>query len=78
MSAEYSGQTDGSGDTVTVYDDHGVAWEISERDASRVPGARGPRCLVFMSESAIRRVWAYPAGWRHLSTDALFALTEKP
>jgi hypothetical protein len=43
-----------------------------------VPGARAPRCLVFMSEAAVRRVWAYPATWRDLSPDALLALSERP
>jgi hypothetical protein len=64
-------------DTVTVRDDRHVRWSISERDAADVPGARGPRCLVFMSESTVRRIWTYPASWRRLSPDALLALSER-
>jgi hypothetical protein len=62
---------------VSVYDDQGVRWVVSERDAASVPGARGPRCLVFMSDTAVRRVWTYPATWRHLTADALLAVSEQ-
>jgi hypothetical protein len=67
----------GPGEAITIYDDHGTQWVVTERGAAHVPGARGPRCLVFMSEEAVRRVWAYPATWRYLSADALLALSER-
>lgn len=78
MSAEYNRRSHRPGDAVTVHDDIEVQWDAAERDAAHVPGARGPRCLVLMSESAVRRVWVYPASWGHLSPDALLALSERP
>jgi hypothetical protein len=68
---------DGASGRVIVHDDRGVRWEVSERDAAHVPGARGPRCLVFMSDSAVRRVWTYPPTWRLLSAAALLAVSER-
>jgi hypothetical protein len=67
-----------TGPEVIVYDDRQARWVVSERDATNVPGARGPRCLVFMSEHTVRRIWTYPPTWRHLSPDALLALSEQP
>jgi hypothetical protein len=78
VNAVFRESGDSRGGTVTVYDDQGVRWVVSERDATGVPGARGPRCLVFMSEHAVRRVWRYPATWRRLPADALLALSEQP
>jgi hypothetical protein len=69
---------EGAGNPVIIHDVHGTRWVVSERNTAAVPGARSPRCLVFMSAEAVRRAWAYPAGWRHLSADALLALTERP
>jgi hypothetical protein len=71
-------RTEGPGDPVIVHDAHGARWVVTERNTAAVPGARAPRCLVFMSEAAVRRVWAYPATWRDLSPDALLALSERP
>jgi len=56
-------------------DDDGIEWTISERDARMVPGARGPRCLIFQSDEAVRRIWEYPAGWRDLLNPSLIALS---
>ena len=78
MNAVYRTMDEGPGDAVIVHDVHGTRWVVSERDTLAVPGARAPRCLVFMSEQAVRRVWAYPAAWRGLSADALLALSERP
>lgn len=44
-------------------DEAGTEWEVSEVDASQVPGARGGKCLIFASAHAIRRVWDYPSDW---------------
>lgn len=63
---------------MTLHDARGVRWIVSERDAAHIPGARGPRCLVLMSASAVQRIWTYSAGWRHLPANALFALSERP
>ena len=53
----------------TFLDRAGAEWRVTEVPAAAVPAARGPACLVFHSEAAIRRVWRYPPNWRQL-TDA--------
>ena len=55
--------------------DSGIFWTVSEIDGRTIPGARGPRCLVFQSEIAIRRVWCYPSEWRTFSDADLTALS---
>jgi hypothetical protein len=52
-----------------------VRWYVNEVDARRVPGARGARCLVFVCESVIRRVWRYPSDWRSLDGHGLARLS---
>jgi len=56
-------------------DNDDVLWTVTERDGLGVPGSRGARCLIFQSPEAVRRVWAYPAGWRDLLTPSLIALS---
>jgi hypothetical protein len=53
----------------------GVAWRVDEVSGDVVPAARGPACLVFHSDAAIRRVWRYPANWRQLTDDELTILS---
>lgn len=53
----------------------GVEWTVTECDGTKVPGARGARCLVFASPEAIRRVWDVPPDWSTLPDAALFALS---
>lgn len=60
---------------VTYLDDAGVLWSLTEYNAENVPGSRGPRCLIFSSAEAVRRVWLYPAGWRDLLRPSLIALS---
>jgi len=55
--------------------DSGLYWTVSEVDGRDIPGARGPRCLVFQSENAIRRVWCCPSDWRTLGDADLAALS---
>ena len=55
--------------------DSGLFWSVAEVDGRTIPGARGPRCLVFQSENAIRRVWCYPEDWRALGDADLTALS---
>jgi hypothetical protein len=50
-------------------------WSVVEVDAAAVPGALGPRCLVFTRPECLRRVWHYPANWRTLDDAALTALS---
>ncbi len=58
----------------TVRDATGVVWLISERDAHSVPGAMGPTCLVFDSQTVCRRYWHYPSDWLILSDGHLLEL----
>ena len=63
------------GAAVNFTDRDGEPWQVTERACGEVPGARGARCLVFMSDSAMRRVWHYPADWRLLDAAALMELS---
>jgi hypothetical protein len=63
------------GTGVELSNEDGELWHVTERDCSHVPGALGARCLVFMSDRAFRRVWSYPADWRHLDAVSLMAVS---
>lgn len=52
-----------------------VEWSVVEVEATGVPGARGPRCLLFSRQDCIRRVWDYPTNWRQLDAAALIVLS---
>jgi hypothetical protein len=41
-----------------------------------VPGSRGARCLIFDSDSIVRRLWSFPDAWWDLSDEALSELLE--
>ncbi|HZS59381.1 MAG TPA: hypothetical protein VFA43_08940 [Gemmatimonadaceae bacterium] len=56
-------------------DEAGNEWEVSEIDASLVPGARGVRCLIFASAHAVRRVWDYPSDWYRQTPAELSAIS---
>jgi hypothetical protein len=56
----------------------GDEWLVVERDARRIPGTRGPRCLFFDGEGIVRRVWHYPPDWQTLPAAALLALMDRP
>jgi hypothetical protein len=56
----------------------GVAWTVRELDTRGVPGARGPRCLVFEHPELVRRLWTYPVTWTALSDAALLRLVDQP
>ena len=66
------------GGPIDYLDRHNVSWRVTERDARRDPGAPSERCLVFSSDSAIRRVWSYPETWRTMSDSELEALSWLP
>jgi hypothetical protein len=53
----------------------GEVWAVSELDAAALPAARGPRCLLFDGQRAVRRVWAYPPDWERLADTELLALS---
>lgn len=63
------------GSAVEFVDADRESWCVTERDCRSVPGARGPGCLIFMSQTVFRRVWGYPAEWRVLSAAALEELS---
>lgn len=67
-----------SPDAVCFVGTDGVAWRVVECPAAHVPGSRGARCLVFLSEGLVRRVWHFPLDWRTLSRAALEALMARP
>lgn len=53
----------------------GVEWSVREHPAgSPVANANGP-CLIFESESAIRRVRKIPANWRDLEAAELLRVS---
>ena len=53
-------------------------WRVHEMDARAIPGAQAPTCLICESTEVIRRLWHYPADWRSIEDDALWALCEGP
>lgn len=56
-------------------DARGVSWTVREVACGDEPWAKGTRCLVFAADTAIRRVWRYPADWHQLLNDQLEALS---
>jgi hypothetical protein len=58
-----------------VKDSTGMRWRVTEVSGQQVPGARGEACLVFESDTAIRRVWHYPSSWRDLPGADLIAVS---
>jgi hypothetical protein len=53
----------------------GTVWMAREVAGSMIVGARGPRCLVFANEWAMRMVWTYPDDWAACTSAALFDLS---
>jgi hypothetical protein len=51
-----------------------VEWRVYELPAGMYD-RRGPSTLVFESHDVFRRVRRYPADWRSLSDDALYAVS---
>ena len=79
MAQHFTGYTNAwrIGTSRTVVDDAtGRVWRVSEVDARRLPGARGPSCLLFDSPTMVRRVWRFPGDWGTLPDEALVALSE--
>lgn len=56
-------------------DGNGVEWEVLEVEGAKVPAARGERCLIFRSPSAVRRVWNYPKTWTRMTASELVELS---
>lgn len=65
------------GTILTYLDVENVEWSVVEVavDRTRVPGARGVRCLLFSRKDCIRRVWDYPGDWRLLGAAMLESLS---
>ena len=72
---EEASDTVAIGDAITFVDSDYVSWRVTEHDGRDVPGAHGPRFLLFFSPGAIRRVWDYPASWRALDARALMSVS---
>jgi hypothetical protein len=67
------------GEGRTVFDvELGRAWYVREVDAAGVPGARGPRCLIWHAAGVAHRMWTYPAAWASLSDAELLAINRGP
>jgi ribosomal protein L24E len=67
------------GEGRTVIDrDASIAWYVREVDAGAVPGARGPRCLIWHAAGTEVRMWTYPANWELLSDTELPAIHRGP
>jgi hypothetical protein len=60
-----------------VYDGYGEEWLVRELDATGLPGARRPRCLIFENHHVVRRVWHYPGDWQMISDATLLALSKE-
>ena len=56
----------------------GVRWTVHEASASRTPGAKAYRCLIFDSEGIVRRLWAFPEHWDQLGDDEILRLLDTP
>jgi hypothetical protein len=56
-------------------DRDGLTWVAHELTVGPVAWAPAPGCLIFHSESAVRRVWHYPADWHALPDAELEALS---
>jgi hypothetical protein len=61
--------------SIAFVDPQGSRWQVSERASGRDVGARRDVCLIFDSGDVVRRVWAFPADWRHLDDEGLFRLS---
>jgi hypothetical protein len=59
-----------------ILDARRIEWRVREIDAEDVPGARGPRSLVFENHAAVRRLWRYPPDWHLLPDEALLVLLD--
>jgi hypothetical protein len=57
------------------HDHEGNCWTVHEVDTSSAEWSGGRRCLIFSSETAIRRVWRFPVEWRRLAEAELEALS---
>jgi hypothetical protein len=64
------------GSTRTFVADDGVTWSVGEYvDGEGDDDADDAHCLVFSSESAIRRIRGFPADWRGCDQDTLLSLS---
>jgi hypothetical protein len=58
-----------------IIDGTWLHWTVVEVDARMLPGSHGARCLIFMRQDCMRRVWDFPSEWRALDATALEALS---
>jgi len=60
-------------DALRFTDSAGVSWRVVDH----APNEEAGHCLIFLSETVVRRVRTFPKDWRRLSAAALEALTER-
>lgn len=60
-------------DAVHFTDSAGICWRV----VHCAPNESAGHCLIFLSESIVRRVRTFPNEWRWLSPAALEALTDR-
>lgn len=53
----------------------GHFWCVVEVSTATLPGTRRSHCLIFVTESTVRRVWQYPEHWRALDDAELVTLS---
>jgi len=51
-----------------------IHWSVRETGGAGESAPAARRCLIFDSESVVRRVWVYPESWAELSEDQLWEL----
>ena len=68
----------GRGVACAISSARAFAWRrYAEMDATRIPGARADRCLIFDSEGVVRRAWSFPQMWSELDDESICALLER-
>jgi hypothetical protein len=72
---DHASASPAGGPPKVFHDGDGRSWTVQEIACADVLWARGPHCLLFQSDTAIRRVWHYPTEWRGLSDEELERLS---
>lgn len=74
MCAYLNGMTDGLPTPARTIKARATDWSIREFDSPRTPGAKAQVSLICESNSAVRRLWNFPANWRTMSELELLEL----
>jgi hypothetical protein len=71
----FTAQNEVDASAIDYVDGFNILWRVTERDCRQDPGMRTTKCLVFSCDTAVRRVWNYPADWRSLDPAGLESLS---